>query len=159
MANEHQVSVASAVLDELTRRLRDMTKKGGFDNKSVIWLAKAWIKVGMALRGPTFHRQAAGYYIMKREPAAIAGKRSLALLTAMEAFERMLNQLKTTEGDFFNRADNSMRDFVWEYRKQLGLKPDRGQSEKEFVGMLTSLQNMSSDQLNREMATGMERHA
>lgn len=51
-----------------------------------------------------------------------------------------------------------MRDFVCEYRKQLGLKPDRGQSEKEFVGMLTSLQNMSSDQLNREMAAGMERH-
>lgn len=159
MASEYQLSIASAVLDELTRRLRDMTKKGGFDNKSVIWLAKAWIKVGMALRGSTFHRQAAGYYVMKREPAAISGKRSLALLAAMEAFERMLNQLKTTEGDFFNRADNAMRDFVWEYRKQLGLKPDRGQSEREFAGMLSSLQNMSSDQLNREMATGMERHA
>lgn len=156
MADEYQLAVASGMMDTLTARLRGMIRNGGFDNQSAIWLANAWMKVGMTLRGASFHRQAAAYSVMKREPAAVSGKRSQALLAALEAFERMLNYHKTTEGDHFNRADNAMRDFIWEYRKQTGLQPGKP-SGKEFVQWLTRLKETPPADLSKEMAAGMER--
>src|ERR1035441_6172607 len=129
MADEHNVELASAILDELTTVLNDDIKLGkGFDNDSVMGLIKAWTKVGMLTHGKAFHRQSAAYYVMKREPTPSPGKRSHTLLAALEAFESVLDRNGTTDGDFFQRADRAMLDFVWEYRKSVTGRTDRGQN-------------------------------
>jgi hypothetical protein len=158
MADQIQKDIAVATLDEVTERLAKIMKNGGFDNASVIWLIKAWTKVGVRLRGGGYHRLTMAYYVMKRDPAASKEKRSRALLSALEAFTTMLSKHGTTEGDYFNRVDQLMRDFVWEYRKQLALRPDKGKSEKEFVTLLTNWQSKSAEQVLKEVVVNMDRH-
>ncbi len=158
MADQIQKDLAVATLDEITERLAKSIKNGGFDNATVIWLIKAWTKVGVRLRGGGYHRQAMAYYAMKREPAASRDKRSRALLTALEAFTNMLSRHGTTEGDYFNRVDQLMRDFVWEYRKGLAQQPDKGKSEREFTTQLSFWQSKTADQVLKEPVTNMERH-
>ncbi len=158
MAEQIQKDMAVAILDEVTERLSRMVKQGGFDNASVIWLIKAWTKVGVRLRGHGYHRQSMAYYTMKRDAQPTKEKRSRMLLNAMEAFASMLSRHGTTEGDYFNRVDQVMRDFVWDYRKQVSLQPDKGKSEKEFVAMMVDWQNKSAEQVMNEAVAGVERH-
>jgi hypothetical protein len=158
MADEHNVELASAILDELTTVLNEDIKLGkGFDNDSVMWLIKAWTKVGMLTHGKAFHRQSAAYYVMKREPTPSTGKRSRTLLVALEAFETVLDRDGTTEGDFFQRADRAMLDFVWEYRKAVTGRTDRGKSEADFVAQLMKWMALSDDQAMQEEVTNMDR--
>jgi hypothetical protein len=158
MADEHSVELASAILDELTTVLNgDITRGQGFDNDSVMWLIKAWTKVGMLTHGKSFHRQSAAYYVMKRDPTPSPGKRSRTLLTALEAFESVLDRDGTTEGDFFQRADRAMLDFVWEYRKSVTGRTDRGKSDADFVAQLMKWMALSDDQAMQEEATNMDR--
>ncbi len=158
MADQIQKDLAVASLDELTERLAKAIKNGGFDNASVIWLVKAWTKVGVRLRGGGYHRQAMAYYVMKRDPPMSRDKRSRALLTAMEAFTNMLSRHGTTEGDYFNRVDQLMREFVWEYRKHLAQRPDNGKSEKDFTAQLSFWQSKTAEQVLKEPVMYMERH-
>ena len=158
MADEHNVELASAILDELTTVLNgDITRGQGFDNDSVMWLIKAWTKVGMLTHGKSFHRQSAAYYVMKRDPTPSPGKRSRTLLAALEAFETVLDRDGTTEGDFFQHADRAMRDFVWEYRKAVTGRTDRGKSETDFVAQLMKWMALSDDQAMQEEVTNMDR--
>ena len=158
MADKHSVEVASAILDELTTELSaDIGRGQGFDNDSVMWLIKAWTKIGMLTHGKAFHRQSAAYYVMKRDPTPSPGKRSRTLLLALEAFESVLDRDGTTEGDFFQRADRSMLDFVWEYRKSVTGRTDRGKSEADFVAQLMKWMALSDDQAMQEEVTNMDR--
>ncbi len=158
MADKHNVELASAILDELTTELSADIKRGqGFDNDSVMWLIKAWTKVGMLTHGKAFHRQSAAYYVMKRDPTPSPGKRSHTLLAALEAFEAVLDRDGTTEGDFFQRADRAMLDFVWEYRKAVTGRTDRGKSEADFVAQLMKWMALSDDQAMQEEVTNMDR--
>ena len=158
MADEHSVEVASAILDELTTELSaDIGRGQGFDNDSVMWLIKAWTKVGMLTHGKAFHRQSAAYYVMKRDPTPSPGKRSRTLLVALEAFETVLDRDGTTEGDFFQHADRAMLDFVWEYRKAVTGRTDRGKSEADFVAQLMKWMSLSDDQAMQEEVTNMDR--
>ncbi len=157
MATQQDKDVAASILDELTTQLNNNIRSGGFNHDSVMWLIKAWTKVGMRLRGPGFHRQSAAYYIMKRDPTPSVGKRSKTLLAAMEAFETVLEKNGTTDGDFFNRSDRAMLDFVWEYRKQLGLAGDRGKSEQAFTSLLMRWNSLTADQVQKEVVTNMDR--
>src|ERR1035438_7521591 len=160
MADEHSVEVASAILDELTTELSaDIGRGQGFDNDSVMWLIKAWTKVGMLTHGKAFHRQSAAYYVMKREPTPSPGKRSHTLLAALEAFETVLDRNGTTDGDFFQRADRAMLDFVWEYRKAVTGRTDRGKSEADFVAQLMKWMSLSSDEVMKAVVTNMDRSA
>ena len=158
MADEHSVEVASAILDELTTELSaDIGRGQGFDNDSVMWLIKAWTKIGMLTHGKAFHRQSAAYYVMKRDPTPSPGKRSRTLLVALEAFETVLDRDGTTEGDFFQHADRAMLDFVWEYRKAVTGRTDRGKSEADFVAQLMKWMSLSDDQAMQEEVTNMDR--
>jgi hypothetical protein len=158
MADEHNVELASAVLDELTTVLNGDIRRGqGFDNDSVMWLIKAWTKVGMLIHGKSFHRQSAAYYVMKRDPTPSPGKRSRTLLAALEAFESVMDRNGTTDGDFFQRADRAMLDFVWEYRKSVTGRTDRGKSEADFVAQLMKWMALSDDQAMQEEVTNMDR--
>ena len=158
MADEHSVQLASAILDELTTVLNEDIKLGkGFDNDSVMWLIKAWTKVGMYTHGNSFHRKAAAYYVMKRDPAPSPGKRSRTLLSALEAYESVLERSGTTEGDFFERADKAMLDFVWEYRKAVTGRTDRGKSEADFVAQLMKWMSLSDDEAMQAVVTNMDR--
>ena len=160
MADEHSVQLASAILDELTERLNAEIKLGkGFDNNSVMWLIKAWTKVGILTHGPGFHRKASGYYVMNRAPDPSPGKRSRVLLSALEAFETVLDRDGTTEGDFFQRADVAMRDFVWEYRQAVTGRTDRGRSEADFVAQLMKWMSLSADEVMKAVVTNMDRSA
>jgi hypothetical protein len=96
---------------------------------------------------------------MKRDPTPISGKRSLALRSAMDAYSTMLSRHGTTDGDYFQRADKAMLDFVWEYRKAVTGRTDRGKSEKEFVAQLMRWMSLSEDQAAREVLTNLEQHA
>jgi hypothetical protein len=158
MADEHSVQLASAILDELTTVLNAEIRRGqGFDNDSIMGLIKAWTRVGMLTHGKAFHRQSAAYYVMKGEPAPIPGKRSRTLLSALEAFESALDRNGTTEGDFFQRADRAMLDFVWEYRKSVTGRTDRGRSEADFVAQLMRWMALTDDQAMQEEVTNMDR--
>ena len=160
MADQHNLEVASAILDELTDRLNADIRGGkGFDNNSVMWLIKAWTKVGIRTHGPGFHRQASAYYVMKRDPTPAPGKRSHTLLAALEAYENVLERNGITDGDFFQRADRAMLDFVWEYRKQVTGRTDRGKSEQDFVAQLMKWMSLSADQVMQEAVTAMDRSA
>jgi hypothetical protein len=157
MPDEHSKELASAIMDELTTVLNADIKAGGFDNDSVMWLIKAWTKVGMLTHGPAFHKQKAAYYVMKRDPTPSPGKRSRTLLAALEAFETVMNRDGTTEGDFFQRADRAMLDFVWEYRKAVTGRTDAGKSEADFVARLMKWMALSDDQAMKEEVTAMDR--
>ena len=160
MADQHNTELASAILDELTDRLNGDIRAGmGFDNNSVMWLIKAWTKVGILTHGPGFHRQASAYYVMKREPAPAHGKRSHTLLSALEAYENVVEQNGITDGDFFRRADQALLDFVWEYRKQVTGRTDRGKSEQDFVAQLMKWMSLSPDQVMEQVVTNMDRGA
>ena len=135
----------------------DIRRGQGFDNDSVMELIKAWTKVGMLTHGKAFHRQSAAYYVMKREPTPSPGKRSHTLLAALEAFETVLDRDGTTEGDFFQRADRAMLDFVWEYRKSVTGRTDKGKSEADFVAQLMKWMALSDDQAMQEEVGNMDR--
>src|SRR5580658_2213878 len=111
MANE----IALADLDELTSQLKRNIDNGGFDNTSVMWLIKAWTKIAILTNGPGIHKKMAGYFVMKRDPTKTSGKskRSKDLLNSLEDYETMVQKNGITGGDFFNRADKAMLDFVW----------------------------------------------
>lgn len=158
MATQFDIEVAIATMDELTTRLRANIRSGGFDNNSVMWLIKAWAKVGIRLRGASFHKQVAAYYIMKRDPSPSTGKRSQTLLTAMDAFETILTKNGTTGGDYFQRADKAMLDFVWEYRKHLSPTGPPAKSEQDFVAQLTRWSSAGPDQAQKAIITNVERH-
>ncbi|HEY1336179.1 MAG TPA: hypothetical protein VGF59_01650 [Bryobacteraceae bacterium] len=158
MADQHDVEVAIDILDELTTRLNGIIKSGaGFDNNSVMWLIKAWTKAGLRTRGPGFHRKESAYFVMSREPSPASGKRSLVLLSALEAYETMVEKHGITEGDYFQRADKAMLDFVWEYRKAVTGRTDRGKSERDFVAQLMQWMALSEDQVAKEVVTNMDR--
>ena len=157
MPSKQDIEIASAILDEITTRLHSDMHRGGFTNDSVIWLIKAWMKVGTRLRGASYRRQAGAYYIMKREPTPTALKRSKTLLSALEAFESIMDRNGTTSGDFFQRAEKAMLDFVWDYRRKLGEQGDGGNSEQSFVNKLMQLNSMSDDLFQREVVANFER--
>ena len=158
MPDEHSIELASAIMDELTTVLNADIKRGeGFDNDSVLWLLKAWTKVGMLTHGKAFHKQSSAYYVMKRDPTPSPGKRSRTLLAALEAFESVLDRNGTTDGDFFQRADRAMRDFVWEYRKAVTGRTDRGKSEADFVAQLMKWMALSDEQAMQEEVSNMDR--
>ena len=158
MADEHSVELASAILDELTTVLNGDIRSGkGFDNKSVMWLIEAWTKVGMLTHGNGFHRKSAAYYVMKGDPTPTSDKRSRTLLSAMEAYESVLERSGATDGDFFQRADRAMLDFVWEYRKRVSGSTERGKSEADFVAQLMRWMSLSDDQVMKEVVTNMDR--
>ena len=158
MADEHSVQMASAILDELTTLLNAEIRAGqGFDNNSVMALIKAWTKVGMYTHGIGYHRKSAGLYVMKRDQAPDPGKRSRTLLAALEAYESVLDKNGATDGDFFNRADQAMLNFVWEYRKQVAGRTDKGKSEADFVSQLMKWLSLSDDKAMQEVVSNMER--
>lgn len=159
MASQFDIEVALATLDLLTARLKGNITKGGFDNNSVMWLIKAWTKVGIRLRGSNYHREASTYYIMKRDPSPSTNKRSRTLLSALESLESIISRNGTTSGDFFTRADKAMLDFVWEYRKSVGGLGTQSKTEQDFVSQLTMWKSTSSDQAEKAITTGVERHA
>ena len=160
MADEQNVALASAILDELTSRLNaEIRSSQGFDNNSVMWLIKAWTKVGVLTHGAGFHRKASAYYVMKRDPTPSTGKRSRTLLSALESYESILDRSGTTDGDFFQRADQAMLDFVWEYRKAVTGRTDRGRSEADFVAQLMTWMSQSADQVMKAVVTNMDRSA
>lgn len=156
MADNNSIDIAVADLDELTDGLRAIVKAGGFDpnHKGIIWLLKGWIKVAILANHPDYGRQAAAYFVMKRDPTPYIGSRSKALLRDLDAFQTILGRDHTTHGDFFNRVDVGMRDLVWEYRKRL-----TGNSATDFESKLMRLMSMSKDQFLNETVFKMDQHA
>jgi hypothetical protein len=157
MASQQDKDIAVMILDELTTRLSNNIREGGFNNDSVMWIIKAWTKACIRIRGANYHRVSSAYYIMKRDPTPSNGKRSKALLSAIENFQNVLEKHGTTEGDFFNRADKAMLDFVWEYRKAVSGLSDRGKTEHAFAALLMRWKGLSAEQVEKEVVTNMDR--
>lgn len=158
MPTEFDIEVALATLDMLTAKLKSDMTKGGFNNEAMMWIIKAWTKVGIRLRGANYHREASAYYIMKRDPSPSTEKRSKTLLAALNVLETTLPRQKDSGGDFFRRADKAMLDFVWEYRRHLGNGTGNGNSEQDFVTKLSAWKATASDQAQKAIMTGIERH-
>jgi hypothetical protein len=156
MADNSSVDIAIADLDELVDRLGPIIKRNGFDpkHKTVIWMLKAWLKIGVLANHTEYPRLPTGYYVMKRGPAPMAGSRIKALLRDLEGFQTVLERDKTTHGDYFKRVDDGMRDFVWDYRKHL-----TGSSATDSESQLVSLMSMSKDRLMKETLFKMDQHA
>jgi hypothetical protein len=117
MADYKNLDVAIEDLDELIETLHGYMKGGGFDNDAVIHLIKAWSKVNL-LSG--LNLESFGYWIMKRLPPRLVGnsKRSQVLLRALDDYSNMLKP-GNESGDYFRRADEAMRNFVWDYRQHI----------------------------------------
>ena len=122
-----------------------------------MWLIKAWSKIGLLLRGPGFPNTRVGYYVMNRKPSPATGKRSHTLLRQAEDFETYFQNNKIAEGDFFRRVDDSMRDFVWEYKLHLVGRTDKGYSEKDFTSQLMKWWSMSDEQIRQAPVFNMDR--
>jgi hypothetical protein len=158
MPTEFDIEVALATLDMLTAKLKSDMAKGGFNNESMMWIIKAWTKVGIRLRGSNYHREASAYYIMKRDPTPSTDKRSKTLLNALNVLETTVSRQKNSGGDFFKRADKAMLDFVWEYRRHLGNGNGNGNSEQDFVTKLNTWKSTGADQAQKAITTPIERH-
>lgn len=155
MADDSRLDIAIADLDELTTVLAADIKGGGFrDNDSVLYLLKAWDKVATIVLGGNYHRRATGTWVMNRVPPRTAGKKSVELLRALEAYYSVLEKNHTRGGDFFNRADQAMTNFVWEYRQNI-----KGKREAEFVHQLQKWMALSEEQMMAEEVTAMDRSA
>ena len=156
MADNYLIDVAIANLDELVDGVGAIIKRGGFDreHKGIMWMLKGWIKVAVLANHPEYHTQASAYFVMKRDPAPFTGSRSKTLLRDMDSFRTMLANHRITHGDFFNRVDSGLRDFVWEYRKHL-----TGKSALDFEGKLMNLRSLSKDQVMKEVLFKMDQHA
>jgi hypothetical protein len=128
MGDYKNLDVATADLDELIDTLEGYMKGGGFDNDAVIRLIKEWSKVNL-LSG--LNLESFGYWIMKRLPPKLAGKskRSQVLLRALEDYSNTLKP-GNESGDYFRRADEAMRNFVWDYRQHIADDVNR---ETNFV--------------------------
>jgi hypothetical protein len=146
MAN---IDVAVAELDEMTTFLKGRIEAHGFNNDNVIWLIKAWTKVVINL-GLT--NELRGYWVFKREPPKIAGKRSMALMRALDDYSTVLESSKTTTGDFYIRARDAMVNFVWDYRKQLS-----GNLETDFVHRVQKVSVMRDAEIMQEEIMNMDR--
>jgi hypothetical protein len=156
MADNPLLDVAVANLDELEDYLSATIKRGGFDpqHKNVMWMLKAWVKCAIQANHPDYHKLATAYFVMKRDPSPITGSRSKTLLRDIGSFKTVLATHRTTHGDFFNRVDVGMRDFVWEYRKRLA-----GKTGQEFEAKLMALMSMGKDGLMKEKLFKMDQHA
>jgi hypothetical protein len=156
MADNYSIDIAISHLDELVDGAGSIIKRGGFDreHKGIIWMLKGWIKVAVLANHPDYHKQATAYFVMKRDPAPFAGSRSKALLRDMDAFRTMLSNHRITHGDYFNRVDSGLRDFVWEYRKHLN-----GKSATDFESKLMNLRSISKEELMKEVLFKMDQHA
>jgi hypothetical protein len=148
--------LANAYLDEITDVLLGYIKSGGFDNKSVMWLIKAWTKIGIITSGNEtgFHKTTAAYYMMKRTPPPSTSKRSRTLLNNLEYYEQWLPNNPTTGGDFFKRANDAMLNFVWEYRQNIS-----GVQEKQFVLELQKWASLTGEAANKQIVFKMDQGA
>ncbi len=158
MLDQYAVEIGITFLDEFTSTLLSDTRSGkGFDNKSVMWLIKAWSKIGLLLRGPGYPNRVVGYYVMNRKPDPSTGKISHTLLREAEDFETYFQNNKIAEGDFFNRVETAMRNFVWEYKLHLPGQTDKRYSEKDFTAQLMNWWSKSDDQIRQEPVFNMDR--
>ena len=155
MGDDSRLDIAIADLDELTNVLASDIRGGGFrKNDSVLYLLKAWDKVGTIVLGGNYHKRATGQWVMNRVPPKIAGKRSKELLNALETYYGVLEKNHTRGGDFFNRADQAMTNFVWEYRQSIS-----GKREAEFVHQLQKWMFLSEEKMMEEVVTKMDQGA
>jgi hypothetical protein len=149
------LEIAIEDMDELTSALSKDIENGGFDNKSVMWLVKGWTKIAILTNGPGYHKRASAYFLMKGDPPKLdaKSKRSKLLLRALEGYQQIMENNGTTGGDFFQRADRGMLDFVWDYRK------NAGKGENDFVHQLQQWQGLSEDKVMQEVVFNMDRSA
>lgn len=145
-----KVDIAVENLDELTTLLAADIKNGGFDNDSVMKVIKIWDKIATGLKG-SYHKQAVAYWLMKRQPSKTDGKTSKALLRALDTYQQVLENNGTIDGDFFNRVDDAMRNFVWDYRQHL-----QGHSEIDFVHDLQKWQSLSDNKVMQSELTKID---
>ncbi len=142
-------------MDELTAALSKDIEKGGFDNAAVMWLIKGWTKIAIMTNGAGYHKRASAYFMMKGDPPKLdpKSKRSKILLRALEGYQQIMENNGTTGGDFFQRADRGMLDFVWDYRKSAG------KNEPDFVHQLQQWQGLSEDKVMQTEVFAMDRSA
>jgi hypothetical protein len=152
MADYTNIGVASEDLDELIEVLKADIKTGGFHNDDVIWMIKVWTKVTI-LAG--LNNDLRGYWIMKRPPTKVAGKRSQLLVRTLEDYSNMLeksaNDPTLRSGDSYHWARDAMLNFVWDYRQHLS-----SSQEMDFVHQLQVFTALSTDQLMQEAITKMD---
>jgi hypothetical protein len=154
MSPTQEMEIAAADLDELIDALERDIKSGGFKNKSVLWLMKAWAKIGILASGAgdQFRKSTLAYWIMKRTPPPAKEKRSKGLLDALVHYSEALENNHSRGGDYFTRANDQMRYFVWEFRAHIS-----GANEKEFVHQLHEWMSMSKDKFMEQQVFNMDR--
>ena len=152
MADYTNIDVANEDLDELIEGIQAHIKTGGFDNDFVIWMIKVWTRVTI-LAG--LNNDLRGYWIMKRPPTPVAGKRSLSLVRTLENYSSMLeksgNNPSLRSGDAYYWARDGMLNFVWDYRQHLS-----SSQEMDFVHRLQVYTTLNTDQLMQEELTKMD---
>jgi hypothetical protein len=125
---EKNLDLAGDGLNQLVEGVEACMNGGGFNNKNVIWMIKAWTEVNL-LAGLTLRSY--GYWQMKRLPAPLAKgqKRSQVLLRALDQYLQTLGPGRES-GDYWVRADEAMLNFVWDYRQHILDDVDK---ETDFV--------------------------
>jgi hypothetical protein len=115
--NYTNIDIANQDLGELIDTLDVYMKRRNFDNDSVIYLIKAWSKVNI-LSG--FNLESLPSWRMKQIPPKLVGKlkRSQVLSRALDDYRNMLAS-GNVYVDYFRRADEAMRNFVWDYRQHI----------------------------------------
>jgi hypothetical protein len=151
MEDYKNLAIAATDLDALIDSLEASMKLGGFDNDSVVHLIKGWSKVNV-LSG--LNLESFGYWRMKRLPPRLVGnsKRSQVLLRALEDYSNVLGP-GTESGDYFRRADEAMRNFVWDYRQHIADDVNR---ETDFVHQINQFMSEGRDGLMKDEVFPMD---
>jgi hypothetical protein len=152
---------AQGGLDELHASLKGNISGGGFNNSKVIWMVKAWSKIGTLIRG-SYHKQFAMHLFRQISPPALTGsqKRSQLLLRELGTLSDALSSHgKLPNDDIWKRAHQAMVDFVQDYwGKTIGNKDPRT-SEKDFATQLRSWFGKSEAEVLKEQIFQQDRHA
>ena len=145
----------SAELEELTDALNRDIKTNAFNNNAVVWLVKAWSKIGILVGPKNYHKILVNYCLMPNDPSPLTGnsKRETVLKVAIETYEQAFENNGTTNGDFFQGSQRALLDFVWDWRKKTA-----GPKGQEFTRMLQDFLNLSPDQVAVTPVFNVERH-
>ena len=145
------LDLALVDLDEMIDTLDGCINGSGFDNNRVIYLIKAWSKINI-LSGLNLESLAYGH--MKRLPPPLTGKlkRSQLLSRALDDYRNTLKP-GAESGEYFRRADEAMRNFVWDYRQHIA-----GDVNKEtvFVHEINKIMKEGRDGIMKEEVFKMD---
>jgi hypothetical protein len=160
MGQDMDAGIAAGELDQLHSVLKN-TIATKFDNKSVMWIIKAWTKVGIRLRDRNYHKFFQMYLVRRTPTPPLTGslKRSQVLLRELGGLSDAVNRQGRVPNDqVWSTVHLSMVYFVQDYWKATVSQTDPRASEENFSQQLRAWSSKSAEDVMAELIFQSEQH-